>query len=61
MEEKEKRSVTECVAILVLVMVFCAVGGWIYELIFYRIALDAGLTVEHPLAPGSRFTDLADF
>ena len=51
MEQKEKRSVTESVAILVLVMVFCAFGGWIYELIFYRIALGRWINRGTSLGP----------
>ncbi len=51
MEEKEKRSVTESVAILVLVMVFCAFGGWIYELVFYRIALGRWINRGTSLGP----------
>ena len=38
MESIEKKSALLNAAILVLVMVLSAVGGWIYELIFYRLA-----------------------
>ena len=51
MEEKEKRSAVRNLAILVLVMVVSAISGWIYELIFYRIALGRWINRGTSLGP----------
>jgi len=51
MEEKEKRSAVMNAAILILIMIISACSGWIYELVFYRIAVGRWINRGTSLGP----------